>query len=258
MAFCERMVHLNCTGNKTTKLNKSFVKIVHENPNLLWMCDECVKLMKMARFKTSVSSFGEAINAITEKQESVHAEIKKQLAEQGQQIAQLSRRMTPGPRVISSQPTPKRRRDEELAINKPLLGGTRIVADTGVITVPEPVELSWVYLSRIHPSVQPEAVERLVKDCLEGIDTIKAVPLVKRGADKTRMSFISYKIGIDPKFREMALNAETWPKGLMFREFEDHTSKNLWQPHTNTPTIRISRETGGSAISTPASEMDLH
>lgn len=265
MAFCERAVHLHCTGserNKIPKLNKPFAKIVQENPNLIWMCDDCAKLMKMARFKSTLSSFGDAFKAITDKQESVHSEIKKQLAKQGQQIAQLSKRLTPSSptvqesRVFSGQPPSKRRRDEELTISKPLVGGTKIVAESSVITVPEPVELLWMYLSRIHPNVTPDAVEKLVKECIEGADTIKAIPLVKRGVDTSRMSFISYKIGIDPKFRETALNADTWPKGILFREFEDHSAKNLWQPPPKTPTIQISHEPGTLATPTSVPEED--
>lgn len=260
MAFCDRMVHMKCTSKQ---LNKPFLKIVLENPNLMWMCDECAKLMKMARFKSAVSSFGEAINAITERQESVHAEIRKELEKQGQQIAQLSKRMTPSAPIIlesgnsSRQPPLKRRRDEDLPPSKPLVGGTKIVADVSVLTVPEPVELFWLYLSRIHPSVKPEVVEKLAKECLQCDDPIKVVPLVKRGTDISRWSFISYKIGIDPKLRENALNADSWPKGILFREFEDNSSKNLWLPRVQTPTIVVSPESGTSQFLTPLSGMDL-
>lgn len=264
MAFCERMIHLRCSA---TKLNKPFVKIVHDSPNLFWMCDECAKLMKIARFKSVVSSFGDAFKAIADRQEMVHAEIRKELAIQGQQIAQLSKRMAPTSPFLresassSRQPPSKRRRDDELvfnpAVTKPLLGGTKEMSNAGIVTVPEPVQLFWVYLSRIHPSVKPEAIEKLVKDCLQSEGTVKAVPLVKRGIDSTRLSFISYKIGIDPKLRDAALSPDTWPKGLLFREFEDNSSKNLWLPSLNTPTIMVSPEVGASQFSTPTTGMDL-
>lgn len=255
MAFCDRMVHLKCTHGK---LNKSFVKIVHESPHLLWTCEDCRKLIRMARFKSVVTSSGDVINAITEKQESAHAEIRSELAKQGQQIAQLSRCISPsistptreqsGP---ARQPPLKRRRDEGSVSTKPLTGGTKIVDNASVLTVPEPVELFWLYLSRIHPSVKPDAIEKLVKDCLQCEETVKAVPLVKRGLDCSRLNFISYKVGIDPKLRDVALSADTWPKGILFREFEDNTSKNLWLPRPNTPTILVSPAPGTSSFSTP-------
>ncbi len=264
MAFCERMVHIKYS---VTKLNKPFVKIIQESPNLIWMCDECAKLMKIARFKSVVSSFGEAIQSITEKQESVHAEIRIELAKQGQQIALLSKRMTPfspflrEPGLSFQQPPSKRRRDEELnfkqVATKPLLGGTKDTTTASILTVPEPEELFWLYLSRVHPNVKPEAIEKLAKDCLQCDKPIKAIPLIKRGTDTSRLSFISYKIGIDPNFRGAALSPDTWPKGVLFREFEDQSSKNMWLPRLHTPTITVSPEIGASQFSTPTSVVNL-
>lgn len=246
------------------KLNKNFLNIIHTSPNLFWMCDECVNLMKCTRFKTAVSSFGSAIDAITEKQEIANAEIRKEMAKQGQQIAQLTSRITTStPKNLDSgilyrQPSLKRRREEGLLISKPLVGGTKSVTDSIVITVPEPAEMFWLYLSRIHPSVKPESIEKLVKTSVQCEDPVKVVPLVKKGSDTSRMSFISYKIGMAPRLRDVALSSDTWPEGILFREFEDTSSKNMWLPRLNTPTITISPVPGPSQYSTPATGMDVN
>lgn len=263
MAFCDRMIHLRCSP---TKLNKPFVNIIQSCPNLLWICNECVKLMKCARFKSTVSSFGNALELITEKQEIAHAELKREIAKQGQQIAQLSKGIALSTPTHSKsgltprQPPLKRRRDESLLPNKPLVGGTKVTTDnnvtTEVLTVPEPAELFWLYLSRIHPSVKPEAIEKLVKDCVQCEDSVKVVPLIKKDTDISRMSFISFKIGMDPKLRETALSAETWPKGILFREFESGNSKNMWFPRLNTPTVTISPAPGPSQYSTPTTGVE--
>lgn len=89
MAFCDRMIHLKCSS---IKLNKAFVNVIHSSPNLFWMCDECVKLIKCARFKSAISSFGSVIKSITEKQEIANAEIRNEMAKQGELIAQLSKK----------------------------------------------------------------------------------------------------------------------------------------------------------------------
>lgn len=263
MAFCDRMIHLRCS---VTKLNKNFVNIVQTCPNLFWMCDECVKLMKCARFKATVSSFGDAINAMTERQELAHAELRKEIAKQGEQIAKLSKGIALSTPTLSGsgglvrQPPLKRRRNEGLSTSKPLVTGTRIVADdnvfTEVRTVPEPPEMFWLYLSRIHPSVKSESVEKLVKDCVHCQDPVTVVPLVKRGADTSRMSFISFKVGMDSKFRETALNSDTWPQGILFREFEGTGSKNMWLPQLTTPTISITPAMERSPFVTPTTSMD--
>lgn len=258
MAFCNSVFHLKCVNAGAAmnmKLNKSFLNIVHNTPNLFWMCNECVKLMKCARFKPALSSFGSAINSITERQEIAHAELRKELTKQGQQIAELSKRIvsTPTNPVFrdTRPPASKRPRSELISVDKPLVGGTKPATDANVLTVPEPTELFWLYLSRIHPSVKPESIEKLVKTSVQCDDPVKVVPLVKRGTDTSRMNFISYKVGMAPALRDVALNPDTWPTGVLFREFEDLSSKNTWLPHPNTPTITISPVLGPSQFSTP-------
>jgi len=59
MGFCSRTVHAKCAN-----MNSSFLKVLAERQNLFWMCDECAKLMKLARFRTTVSSMGSVISAI--------------------------------------------------------------------------------------------------------------------------------------------------------------------------------------------------
>lgn len=263
IAFCDRMIHLRCSAN--AKLNKPFMNIVQSCPNLAWMCDECAKLMKCCRFKSAMVSFGCALEAITEKQEQAHAELRKEIAKQGQQIAQLSKGFalsTPTllkPELPERQPPLKRRR-HEISPSKPLVGGTKVATEdnafTEVLTVPEPKELFWLYLSRIHPSVKPESIEKLVKDCVQCEDLVKVVPLIKKDADMSRLSFISYKIGLDPKLREIALSAETWPKGILFREFENGNSKNMWLPRLDSPTVTISPVPGPSQYSTPTTGVE--
>lgn len=262
MGFCDRMIHLKCSGSNP-KLNKNLVNVLLTSPNLFWMCDECVKLMKCARFKTTVLSFGDAINSITQSQELAHAELRKEIGKQGELIARLSRGIVhstpihPGSGGRLRQPPLKRPRTDGLLPSKPLAVGTKVVTNndivTEVITVPEPAAMFWLYLSRIHPSVKPESIEKLVKDCIQCEDSVKVVPLVKKGIDIKSMSFISFKVGIDPKFRDVALNANTWPMGLLFREFEDISSKNMWKPLLNTPTVTVSPVGGIFPLSTPTS-----
>lgn len=258
MAFCDRMIHLKCSS---IKLNKAFVNVIHSSPNLFWMCDECVKLVKCARFKSAISSFGSVIKSITEKQEIANAEIKNEMAKQGELIAQLSKKIGPSTPAImdpgnhSRQPPLKRRREDGLSSSRPLIGGTKAVTDSTVLTVPEPVEMFWLYLSRIHPSVKPDVIAKLVKTSVQSEDSVKVVPLVKRGFDTSRMNFISYKVGMDPKLREVALNSDSWPRGILFREFVDNGPKNSWLPRMDTPSIVIS-PLGSSQFTTPISGLD--
>ena len=70
----------------------------------------------------------------------------------------------------------------------------------------------------------------LVKDSLQCDDSVKVFPLLKKDADLNAMNFISFKVGMDIKYRNIALNTNTWPNGLLFREFEGTSTKNYWAP----------------------------
>lgn len=56
------------------------------------------------------------------------------------------------------------------------------------------------------------------------------VKLVPKGKTIEYLSFVSFKIGLDPSLKSKALDPETWPEGLLFREFEDYGSSKFWFP----------------------------
>lgn len=233
MGFCDHVAHQRCVSD-----NKDVVKAISDSPNLYWMFAECTNLMKIIRFRNVVSSLGTTINEITRGQEVANAELKTELAKQREQIAELSKRIglaTPSRAGSNS----RRRTEENSQPVKPLLGGTRTTNEVSVTTVPQPNKtLFWIYLSRLHPSVKPEAIEKITKDGLN-CESVKAIPLVKKGTDLKSLNFISYKVGVDPKHRTAALDPAMWPEGILFREFEDTRFKNYWMPDPSTPSIIV-------------------
>ena len=238
MGFCNQTAHAKCA-----KMNSAFLKVLHERKNLFWMCDECVKLMKMARFKGALSSISCAVSEIASSHGEVISELKQAILVNAQQMELLSKQVTETvttpltSRFVTGEPPKKRRREERTKANKPLLIGTNSSTSQAVTTVPPPKELFWLYLSRIHPSVKSEAVVELVKNSLQCEDPVKVFPLLKKDADLNTMNFISFKVGLDTKYRDIALSTSTWPRSLLFREFDDTSSKNYWVPSRN-PTLQ--------------------
>ena len=53
--------------------------------------------------------------------------------------------------------------------------------------------------------------------CLCTTDPVDVVRLVPKGKDVTGMTFISFKIGLDPCMKDSALDLAAWPDGLQFR-----------------------------------------
>lgn len=79
----------------------------------------------------------------------------------------------------------------------------------------------WLYLSGFQPLVTTDDVRKIVARCLNVTNSCDVVRLVPRGMDIKNMSFISFKIGLDPSLKQQSLLATTWPSGLLFREFID-------------------------------------
>lgn len=93
------------------------------------------------------------------------------------------------------------------------------------LTPEAPPPKFWLYLSGLHPQVTADDVQKIASRCLKLAAPADVVRLVPRGADVTKLSFVSYKLGLDPSTKDRALDASTWPSGLLFREFID-MSKN--------------------------------
>lgn len=243
MGFCDHVVHLRC-GSIDKTLNDS----ISDLPNLHWMCDECTKLVKIARFRKTVSSLGHTITELTKYQETANAELKSVLAKHSEQIAELSNRInvaTPSlpasATSVNRRATKRRRTENDKPTVKPLIGGTKSSVDIGIATVQPPKPMFWIYLSRLHPSVKSESVEKLTMDCLN-CDSAKAIPLIKKGTDVNSLNFISFKVGVDPKYRAIAVDPSSWPKGILFREFEDNRAQSYWMPEPSTPSIAITSD----------------
>nr|XP_029733376.1 uncharacterized protein LOC115269108 [Aedes albopictus] len=206
--------------------------------------------MKIIRFRNVVSSLGGTISSVLREQEAAYNALQSKLEEHTEQIAQLTNRFglqPPSlPTEVQSLPAPsrsrkRRRTDDDPKPSKPLLGGTKVTDEVFVATVPQPTATFWIYLSRLHPSVKSDAVEKVTRECLNCED-VRAIPLIKRGTDVNTLNFVSFKVGVDPKYRTAALDPSTWPRGILFREFEDNRSSNYWMPDTDpqTPTIVVS------------------
>lgn len=85
----------------------------------------------------------------------------------------------------------------------------------------------WLYLAGLNPKITDNDVIKIVSRCLEIEDKIDVVRLVPKGADTSSYTYVSYKIGLEPAFKEKALDKSSWPKNLQFREFVDLDPKNF-------------------------------
>lgn len=94
-----------------------------------------------------------------------------------------------------------------------------------VVAAPAVSNKCLIYLSRIATNVSEDDIRALAKECLASEDSIDVKKLVKKYVNLNELKFISFKVGVDPKQRENALSADTWPDGICFREFVDYRSE---------------------------------
>lgn len=253
--FCEKSFHLNCCG-----LSRSNYELI--TTNSIYVCEECKnsfehKTLKdifdanesfsqftalqqqISQLQKQISVLTETMNIQNERTStslrSIEATIAKSCAKaDSEQVIHTRQPLTPS---SSQQFLAKQRRSDDVRANSTLNPGVlgtndceaNITISAPSLTPTAPPERLWLYLSGFHPLVSSDDIKNVVMNCLkieEPFDIIKLVPKDKNPADLT---FISYKIGIPPVYKDVAFLSSTWPKGVRFRQFENH-SKNLAPP----------------------------
>lgn len=93
-----------------------------------------------------------------------------------------------------------------------------------------PTPKFWIYLSGLHPLITDGDVQKIVSRSLDLTAPADIVRLLPKGADTSKLTFVSFKVGLDPSLKHLALDASTWPDGILFREFveypKNHPSSN--------------------------------
>lgn len=107
--------------------------------------------------------------------------------------------------------------------------GTKLIDFSGLsvpsIAATPPAPKFWLYLTGFDPRLTNDDMGVIVSRCLDlVVPSTDIKRLVKQGADTSGWSFVSYKIGLAPDMKGMALS-DVWPKGISYREFVDY-SKN--------------------------------
>lgn len=272
MGFCNHRVHHKCQRN----MNASLAKVMANDRNLFWMCDECAKLMNLARFRNAGSSLGNIIASLQAAQEGMYAELRKEISRNGEKLNQLSSRLQaatkPAPPIANRQfsdfaRAPKRKRGEDAGYKPSLVLDKKIVQSDKAVTVPPPEELFWLYVTRFLNDTTPTQVMSYVKEVIGENEQVQAFPLVKKGVDPSTLNYISFKVGVATKHKAAVMNPEVWPGGCAFREFDDvqlrseNTRKSASvEPSASATTASssvIPPNTGAAAWSTPRSENSM-
>lgn len=230
--FCFDSYHPSCVGLKIEA-----VVIWNQHSSIWWMCDACEKMLRNMRQDESLLS-RHAYNAPgtsselkcapksqTRMDEEV-AELKKQVNAIHQTLAEMSSSreisMNVAPIAESSPNHPPRVKHG----SKPV--GCRISNNSTALDAS--CGKYWLFLTKIKNTTTENDILEMVVDSL-GIDNADAVTvkkLIPNWKDVSTMAYVSFKVGLDLKYKHAADRASTWPKGLCFREFVETAA--LWEP----------------------------
>ncbi|XP_065086832.1 uncharacterized protein LOC135715327 [Ochlerotatus camptorhynchus] len=239
--FCKAVFHLKCSGIPTA-ISDELPKI----KQLYWMCKSCSKLMDDVRFRSSVRGAYEAgqehvltahSEIVENMKSSILSELKNEIRSNFTALINSST-LTPTTRPSATKSIRSRRLFQNTNQHaKDLMCGTggSLSPSLGKLTASASDEKFWLYISRLARDVTVDQVRQLAIKRM-GTDDVDVVRLVAKGKNVNTLTFISFKIGLNPDLKAKALSTSTWPKGILFREFKDRKSSgNFWKPH-QTPT----------------------
>lgn len=258
MGFCASQFCCKCSG-----MTDETHRLMNNNGHMVWMCFACRNILAKTRFSNAVTSVNAAnqniIEALkTEIKDSIlndiRTEIRTSFKTLVDAVPSTPLAAVPSPFPLSTRT--KRPReidvDDDNSTRRPpkLLCGTntRHSDDNPVAVCPtNAVPDFWLYLSNIQPNVADEQVRTMVNECL-GTDNLKLVKLIPRDRDQRTLTFISFKVGISSDLKDKAMSVDTWPLGIRFREFEDHSLPRVgfWRPTTPVPEIMTPHATATS------------
>lgn len=258
--FCSGTYHAECCS-----VNVDFLLQVINFRQTFWMCKSCTSMMNDIRLRRSVKSayqagqasmLGDHKELVKHLKSEIITEVKAELQlnfaklvnssshtpksssmHSGRRTANAWRR-----RLFVNQPT---RSTSTHSNQPPLATGNDASPSLGNLVAPRKAPKFWLYLSRAARNVTVEQVTTLATSRL-GTSNVEVYCLVAKGRDISRLSFISFKIGMDQQLKEKALSLSTWPAGLVVREFENRsdTNENFWQPPTEqSPTPNVEQIT---------------
>lgn len=239
--YCGAFFHMNACSGVTRALLNYFTT---NKKNLFWMCDKCAELFENSHFRTISTNADQTspLNLLTTAITELRTEIKQINAKPKAQFSPAV-----GWPSLTERRTTKRPFEQVVARASENCRVGNKQPQANVVTVPvcqKEDNQFWLYISRIRPDVTTEAVQAMVKANLNVDDDPTVVKLIPKEKDISTLTFVSFKIGLDPSMKPKALDPETWPEGLLFREFEDYGAQKFRVPLKHrkpmTPSLSVS------------------
>ncbi|XP_053686613.1 uncharacterized protein LOC128736159 [Sabethes cyaneus] len=225
---CGSVFHRTCIPG----LYRSVLEtLANYEQNLFWLCNDCASSFNNWLHKPVAASTAGEINML-----------KDAVSKLNDVVTNLSGRIekyfphghTPAAvrglaisRPYEDQPTPKRRRDDDVQIRATTTAvrGTRTI-QREIKTVNDERDQFWIYLSRLDPCHSVDDIIAMTQECLVITNSPKVILLVKKDANLSKLNFVSFRVEVPNELKDLALEASTWPTGVLVRKFDFDQGKS--------------------------------
>lgn len=220
---CGKSYHISCIGMSSDQLR-------NVSNGMVWLCKECLPAFTKWRNVTQKSSTPspDATSAIDE-----ISELKLEISSIKDT---LNRLIMHDPSAISASPlhsTPNATSTELMAgTNNSYLSDTELARNEQSETQEAQTNDCFsLLLTNINSATTENDVEMMVHRCLGAPtgDCVNVIKLVPKRTDCRSLDYISFKIVLKWRWKDLAMRASTWPYGIKFRAFVNRSS-NAWKP----------------------------
>lgn len=228
---CYKKYHLSCA-----KMNPYQLRVCLEFDNVLWLCNKCLSSFReqqSASSKTDLIVQGKVNDNKTNDNEIdlVVQELQAEISSIKESFDKLQRTFNSGCQWISdntvlpSTSTPQGNINRNNSFNDT----SQLMVGSNAERVSTSPRTFWIFFTRVAKHVSSDTMRQMVSNSLQLEDQPQIVRLVPHWINNESLRYVSYKIGVNWKYREKALLASTWPVGLQFRQFVHHEF-NYWEP----------------------------
>lgn len=232
---CKTEYHLSCT-----KLNVYDLHRCTDNDNLLWMCDNCLYSFRKQFLapsctanKPSPEKRNESENASENESvmESTLRSLQLEVVQIKQCISDMKSSMNFSSVNRSIEPqtsTPQRSSGERMSLNQNN-SSQLLVGSSSQSMLANDARKFWIFFTRVAKHVSVEAIKEMVSNSLRLNDPPDVVKIIPHWSNFDNLRYVSFKVGVDWRYKDMAVRDSTWPAGLLFREFIRRESC-YWEP----------------------------
>lgn len=217
-------------------MNPYQMRVCVDFNNVLWLCDGCLFSFRKQR---SAPTNQTIVNDLTETNIESNVEhtvyqLQSEFASIKESFVELKRTLA-GDQETDKNPkipitsTPQRNCDPLNIPSLKLNDTSQLQVGSNVKTASTGSRKCWIFFTRVAKHVSTDDMRKMVYDSLQPNGQPEVVKLVPRWSNHENLRFISFKVGVDWKYKDKALMNSTWPAGLLFREFE-HRASGYWEP----------------------------